>query len=164
MIDLTAHGTSVKVVALQTFPMGFSLKEFADDKDPISVQDDEVGGVEMLYDGTLYPFTRANALRVAISVIPGSNEDINLKILLAARRMRKKIDIIPDVTSIVISYPAGGDVVFSNGTIMTGPPADSIAGGRRRGNTYTFAFGAVNGLQSRTQIASGVIQSILDFI
>lgn len=164
MFDVSAFGTGVTIVALQTFPMGFQLSSFADDKDPLTIQDDEVGGFEPLYDGSLFCFTKANPIKVTVSVIPGSDDDINLKVLLGAKRVKKKIDIIPDVTSMVVSYPKAGYVVFSNGSIISGPPADSISAGRRRGNSYTFVFGSVNGLQTPLQALSGIVQGALDFL
>lgn len=159
MYDLSGFGLKATIVALQTFPMGFQVSDFADDVNPLEISDDEVAAYEMLYDGSLYAFTKAFPITVKISVIPGSDDDINLKILLAAKKVTSHLFPISDLTSMVVSYPDGGKAIFSNGTILSGPPADSITlGGRKKGNTFTFVFGAVGGAQSSRQIAASAVQ------
>ncbi|MEG0207028.1 phage tail fiber protein [Citrobacter sp.] len=161
MIDVSGFGLKATIVALQSFPMGFTVQQFADDVDPLEVQDDVPGAYEMMYDGSLFAYTQANPILVKISVLPGSEDDVNLKILLASRRMANKLLPISDVTSMVISYPDGGKSIFSNGSIISGPPADSIKQeGRKKGNSYLFAFGNSTGAQNTKQIASEVIQGI----
>lgn len=165
MIDLSGFGLKATVVAIQTFPMGFSISQFADDVDPLDIQDDVPGGYQMLYDGSLFSFTQANPILIKVGVIPGSEDDINLKILLGARRMSNSLLPISDVTSMVVSYPDGGRAVFSNGSIISGPPSDSIKNsGRKRGNTYMFAFGSSLGLQSVGQGLAEVGQGILGLL
>lgn len=165
MIDVSGFGTGIVVVALQSFPMGFTLSKFADDVDPISAKDVEATGYEMLYDGTLYSFDKAAPVEVAVSVIPSSDDDINLKILLASKKGAKKLLPLPDVTSMVVTYPDGGRVILSNGTILRGPMMDSIEStGRRKSNTYTFVFGSITGAQSATQFIAGIGQGLLGLI
>lgn len=165
MIDVSGFGLSATIVAIQTFPMGFTVKQFADDVAPLEIQDDEPGGYEMLYDGGLFTFTKANPILIKIGVLPGSEDDINLKILLGARRMTSSLLPITDVTSMVVSYPDGGKAVFSNGSILSGPPADTIQqSGRKKGNVYTFAFGSSTGIQSGKQLVAEGIQTVLGFL
>lgn len=165
MIDISGHGTSVTVVALSSFPQGFSLTKFADDQDPISCEAVEPTGFEMLYDGSLFAFDKAAPIKVVISTVPNSDDDINLKILLQARKGAAKIIPLPDVTSIIISYPDGGRVMLSGGTIISGPLADSIqASGRKKGNSYTFVFGTFAGAQSASELISTVAQTVLSFL
>ncbi|QDH49592.1 hypothetical protein KYLE_46 [Pantoea phage Kyle] len=165
MVNISGYGMSVNIVALQTFPMGFSLESFSDDADPLAIDDTEVAGYEMTFDGGLVAFDKAAAHIVNVSVIPNSEDDINLKLLLQARKSSVKWLPIQDVTTMVINYPERGRVVFSNGTILKGPFADSILStGRRRSNTYTFAFGAFAGAQTTKQAVIGTIQSLIGLI
>jgi hypothetical protein len=165
MIDVSGFGLKATVVAVQTFPMGFTIETFADDVDPLDIADDEPGGFEMLYDGQLFAFTKANPITVKVSVVPGSEDDINLKILLASRRAANNLLPISDVTTMVISYPDGGKSVFSMGSIMSGPPADSVKQeGRKKGNTYTFVFGSSTGIQNSRQLISEAAQGILGLL
>lgn len=165
MINVSGFGTSIVVLALQSFPMGFVLKAFADDVDPISAREVEPVGYEMLYDGDLFAYDKATPVEVAVSVIPGSDDDINLKILLQSKKGAAKILPLPDITSMVITYPDKGRVILSKGTILRGPLVDSITTmGRKKGNTYTFVFGAFSGAQSATQVVAGIAQGALDIL
>lgn len=162
MINISGYGTKVNIVALQTFPMGFTVKQFADDADPISVDQTEPVGYDLQFDGGIVVYDKAAVVRVSLSVIPNTDDDINLKLLLQARKGGFKWLPIQDVTSMVINYPDGGKVALTMGTIIDGPLADSIqSSGRRRSNTYTFVFSAFGGAQNSRQLITSGIQSIL---
>ncbi len=161
MIDVSGFGTGIIVVALQSFPMGFKLSQFADDIDAIDAREVEPTGYEMLFDGDLFAFDKAAPIEVTIGVIPGSDDDINLKILLQSKHGAKSFLPLPDVTSMVITYPDGGRIILSNGTILKGALVDSInPQARRKGNKYTFVFGSYGGAQSATQVVAGVLQGV----
>jgi hypothetical protein len=165
MIDISGFGTSVYILALQSFPMGFEVTKFADDQDAITGEDIEVAAWKMLYDGTLYAYATANPVKIDISVIPGSNDDINLKILLQARLSSSSVIPLPDVTSMAITYPGSGLVMLSNGTIYKGPLVDTVqSSGRKKGNTYGFAFGTFSGAQSITELAAGLASAALGLL
>lgn len=162
MQNISGFGTKLTVVATVSFPVGFTVTEFADDKDPLKIEEVELTGHELLIDGSLFTFDKATAVKVAVSVIPGSDDDINLKILLQARKGSQSFIPLPDVTSIVISYGNGGLVGFSEGAIASGPLADSISdGGRLVGNTYTFIFGTFSGAQSVKEIATDIGRALI---
>jgi len=162
MIDVSGFGTGITIVALQSFPMGFNLSQFADDQDPLTAKDISPTGYEMLYDGSLFAFDKAAPVEVAVSVIPGSDDDLNLKILLQSKKSTPKILPLPDITSMVITYPDNGRVILSSGSILSGPVVDSItSAGRKKSNTYTFVFGTVTGAQSAKELLVGLAQSAL---
>lgn len=162
MQNISGFGTKLFIVATQSFPVGFTVTKFADDKDPLKVEEVEPTGYELLIDGSLFAFDKGAPVKVAVSVIPGSDDDINLKILLQARKSAPSIVPLPDVTSMVISYGNGGTVALSSGAIISGPLADSIGqGGRMVGNTYTFVFGSFSGAQSVKELAVDIGRSLL---
>lgn len=165
MIDVSGFGTGIVIVAVQAFPMGFTVNRFADDKDPIKAKEIATTGYEMLYDGSLFSFDKAAPSEIDISVIAGSEEDLNLKILLQSKKGSRRLLPIQDMTSMIITYPDGGRVALSNGTIISGPLVDTVlTNGRKEGNTYKFVFGSITGAQSATQLISGIGQSLLDFL
>jgi len=165
MIDISGFGASITVLAVQSFPVGFSLSQFADDQDPLAVEDIEATAYEMLMDGSIFIFDKAVPVKLMVAVIPGSSDDINLKILLQSRKGAASIIPLPDVTSMVISYPDGGKVIFTNGSIIKGPLADSIQlSGRKKGNVYTFVFGSFSGAQSAKQVISGLVQTFTSLL
>ena len=162
MINISGTGTSVVLVALQSFPMGFNLTQFADDIDPIAAEETEATGIEMLYDGSLFSFDKAAPIMVTFGVIAGSDDDINLKIMLASRKSNVSILPFPDVTSAVITYPDGGRIVLSNGSIIKGSLVDTIQNtGRKKGNAYTFAFNTYAGAQSAKQLVATIAQAVI---
>ena len=167
MINVSGFGTGIVIDSASSFPMGFSLSKFADDESPISSKELEPFGYEMLYDGGLFAFDKAAPLEVSVSVIAGSEDDINLRILLNSKKgsFRFLPGIIPDMTTLVATLPDGGRTVLSNGTIIKGPAIDTIQNnGRRKGNTYTFVFGSYLGAQTARQAISNVIQSVLEVV
>lgn len=165
MLNISGFGTKATILALQTFPMGFTVDEFADDVDPISIEETQPSDFEMLYDGSLYAFEKAAAVMVNMSVIPGSDDDLNLRMLLQAKKGSPSLFPIEDVTSMIITYPNNGRVMLTGGTILKGPLADSILQtGRKKGNTYTFAFGSFAGMQSGLQTALTVGQNLLSLL
>lgn len=167
MINVSGFGTGIVIVSTSSFPMGFSVDKFADDKDPIAGKEVEPIGTELLYDGSLFAFDKASALELSISVIAGSEDDINLRILLNTKKgsFRFLPGAIPDMTTLIATFPDGGRVILSQGTIIRGPAIDTIlANGRRQSNTYTFMFGSYIGAQGARQSAASVIQAIQEII
>lgn len=165
MVNISGFGTSIRIVALQSFPVGLNISSLSDDQDSLIIEEVESVGYQLTYDGGICIYDKAAVVRVSIAVIPNTEDDINLKLLLSARKGGFKWLPIQDVTSMLITYPDGARVAFSNGTIISGPLGDSIEqSGRRKTNRYTFVFASYGGAQSTSQIAKGVVQSILGSI
>lgn len=166
MLDVSAYGTTVIVIALNSFPVGFSISEFTDDvSQPLIIEPTETTGYEILYDGKLFFYDKGAPIKVSVSVIPESRDDINLKVLLQARKGAPSLIPLPDVTSMVITYPDGGRIVLSYGSIISGPFGTSLASsGRRAGNTYTFVFGAVACFQSMEETGATLVRGGLDLL
>lgn len=165
MERIDGFGLGVTILALQSFPMGFSISQFADDVSPLEVEETEPVGYDMLYDGSLFAFDKAAPVKLSIGVIAGTTDDINLKILLQARKAASTIIPIPDITSAVITYGDGGRILLSNGTILRGPLGDTVQReGRKKGNVYTFVFGSFNGAQNVKEIIAGVAQAAIGLL
>lgn len=165
MENISGFGTGIMILALKSFPFGFSLSKFADDVDPIAAKDISPFAYELLYDGSIVTYSQTSPVEVDISVIPNSEDDINLKILLNNKPGALSILPFEDFTSMVVTYPDGGRVILSNGSILSGPPLDSISTeGRRKGNTYRFVFGTLIGAQNAKQFVTGAIQGVLGVI
>lgn len=164
MQNVSAFGTSITIVATQSFPIGFTITDFSDDKDPLKIEEIEPTGYDPLIDGSLFFYDKTAPVKVVVSVIPGSADDINLKIMLQARKGSASVIPLPDVTSMVIAYGNNGTVAFSNGSLVSGPLADSIQqAGRYSGNSYTFIFSSFSGAQSLLEIATDVVRSLTGF-
>ena len=161
MQDVSAFGTTITILATQSFPIGFTVDNFADDKDPLKIENIEATGYTFLIDGSLFIFDKAALIKVEISVIAASDDDINLKTMLQARKGSSSIIGLPDITTMTIAYGNGGVVMFTAGSIVSGPLGDSIEqSGRHPSNTYTFVFSDFAGAQSVAEVVNTAIQAI----
>lgn len=86
MINISGFGLSANIVALQTFPMGFQVTQFADDIDPISFEPMEPIGYDLLFDGDLFAFDKGAPVIVSLGVLPQTTDDINLKLMLTSKK------------------------------------------------------------------------------
>lgn len=165
MIDISGSGTKITIVALSSFPMGFTLSQFADDIDPIVAKEIETTGTELLYDGSLFIFDKAAAIELTVGVIAGGSDDINLKILLQARKSNVSILPFVDMTSAIVTYPDGGRAMVSSGSIISGPLIDGVqSSGRKKGNSYTFLFGSFAGAQSAKELVATISQAAIGLL
>jgi hypothetical protein len=161
MENVSAFGTSINILATRSFPIGFQVKKLADDKDPLVIEEIEPTGHEFLVDGSLFIFDKATAIKVKISVVAGSDDDLNLKVMLQARKGTPSILNLPDITTMTILYGNNGSVMFTSGSIVSGPLGDSInQSGRYPSNTYTFVFSDFAGAQSVSEVINTAIQAI----
>lgn len=162
MIDVSAFGTGIMVISTASFPVGFKLTSFADDEDPLSVEEVEVAGYEKLYDGSIFLFDKTSPVLLSVGIVPNTDDDMNLKILMQARKSTPSILPLPDTTTMIITYPDGGRVILSGGGIISGALADSIStSGRKKGNVYHFVFGTFAGAQSFKELATTIVRAIL---
>jgi hypothetical protein len=139
--DVSGFGAQVQVKASNTFPSGFVVSQFADDADPFDIPSVQIADKAMGLNGDLITWSKANPIVITINVVPGSEDDTNLGILLEANRVGKGKTGARDVVTIVAAYPNEGTLTLSEGVITDGPPGKSIASaGRLKSNAYVFAF------------------------
>jgi hypothetical protein len=139
--DVSGFGAQVQIKASNTFPQGFVVSQFADDADPFDFPSVQIADKAMGLNGDLVTWSKANPLMVTINVIPNSEDDINLAILLEANRVGKGKSGARDEITIVTVYPNEGTLTLSAGVITDGPPGNSIASaGRMKSKAYQFSF------------------------
>ena len=139
--DISGFGVEARIVATTTFPTGFSVTEFADDADPIDIPSQQIADKDMSLNGDLVTWSTANHIPATFNVIPGSDDDINMGVLLEANRVGQGKSSARDVVTAVITSPDGRTLVLTNGRITDGPVSNGIASsGRFKSKTYQFAF------------------------
>lgn len=140
-MDISGQGLSINIVADVTFPAGFVITQFADDADPLDIADIEIASTAMGLNGDLISWGVATPIPMVTNLIPGSDDDINMSILLEANRVgRGKISAKDKITA-NITYPDGTITTLTAGRITNGPATDSVASaGRKKSKVYTFAF------------------------
>ena len=141
MQDIGGLGSKVTIIAVPTFPQGFTITEFASDSDPIVIDDVEVTNTEVGVNGDVVSWHKATTIPVEISVIPNSESDRNLQILVNSNRGAKnKVSLNDDIT-MSIAYADGTIETYTGGKIVSGRIGKTISSdGKMRTGTYRFVF------------------------
>lgn len=148
-VNISGFGTKVTLVSTITFPYGFQLSAFSDDVDPIDIEDYQAADHEMLLDGGMFSYQMANPIKATIRIIPNSDDDENMKIVMEMARVKQNIIQLPDFIILTISYPDGSILILSKGYIRKGPISNSVqAAGRMRSNSYELVFAEQNRIGS----------------
>lgn len=141
MQDVSGFGSTVRVVASNTFPAGFTVSQFADDTDPFDIPNLVIADSAMGVNGDLVVWTTANPITMTLAVIPDSEDDRNLAVLLEANRAGRGKNPARDEITLSAIYPDGRAIVLSPGKITAGLPGNSVASaGRFKSKPYTFVF------------------------
>lgn len=152
MNDISGFGLSVRVLASNTFPAGFTVTEFADDADPLDIAAAAIADKAMGLNGHLITWSKATPIPAVINTIPGSDADTNLAILLEANRVGKGKRSAKDVITLVVSYPDGGVLSLLQGRLIEGMSGRSVASaGRQKTRPYTFSF------ENKAELPPGVL-------
>lgn len=143
--DVSGFGLRVRITASRTFPAGFTVTQFADDADPFDLPSIQVADKAMGLNGDLVTWSKANPILPTINVIPGSEDDRNLAVLLEANRVGRGKTGARDVITMTGTYPDGRSITLSAGVITDGMPGNSVASaGRLKSKSYAFAFEAMS--------------------
>lgn len=139
--DISGFGAVVTIVASNTFPAGFTVTQFADDSDPLDLASIQIADKAMGLNGDLVVWSRAVPIPAVLSVIPGSQDDINLGILAQANRPGQGKVPALDIITMTVVYPDGTVITLQSGKMTDAPFGKSIASaGRLKSKIYTFAF------------------------
>lgn len=151
------HGIHATIMAFKTFPMGFTISKFSDDVAPIEFSPTQVADHEFLVDGSLFKFDTSAMVSVKISVIPGSEDDNNLNILLNSSRSLFKIGGFPELLGISIMYPNQSPIILSSGYMRTGMFGTTVMeSGRSKGKTYEFVFENTTQMSMKGLVSAGI--------
>lgn len=141
MQDVSGFGLRLRLTASVTFPAGITLTQFADDADPFDLPSIQVADKAMGLNGDLVVWSKANPINTTLNIIPNTDDDRNLAILLNANRVSRGKNSSRDVVQLVGVYPDGRTVTLSNGKITDGAPGLSVASsGRLKTKAYQFSF------------------------
>lgn len=139
--NVSGFGFQANIIASNTFPSGFIVTEWADDSDPFDLPSLQIADSAMGLNGDLITWSKANPIKLTLNVIPGSDSDINLAILLEANRVGKNKIGARDIITLTGIYPDGTFITLTSGIITDGVPNNSIASsGRQKSKTYNFSF------------------------
>ena len=89
--DISAFGIRVQIFASVTFPAGITITQFADDGDSLDVPQQQIADKAMGVNGDLITWSKANPLNLTLNIIPASDDDRNMSVLLEANRVARGI-------------------------------------------------------------------------
>lgn len=151
MFDLSAIGVSVRVIASRTFPVGFTITEFADDADPFDIPNIDIATPTLNVNGELVRVSTPTPIVITLNAIPHSDADNNLAIIFEANRATRGKRHAGDIITLTGIYPTGQTVSLTNGVMTNGAPGTGVASaGRVKSKAYTFAFEGKAGTRNNT--------------
>lgn len=141
MVDVSGYNLKISLIASNTFPVGIILTQFADDADPFDIPSLQIADTAMGLNGDLLTWSKANPIKISLSMIPGSVEDNLMSILLEANRVGRGKTGAQDIITLTGIYPSGNFITLINGVITDGMPGNAVASaGRMKSKTYNLAF------------------------
>lgn len=141
MPDISAAGTVVIIKASNTFPLGLTISQFADDSDPLDIGSIKIADTAMGLNGDLLRWSRAIPIPLTLNVIPETPDDTNLQILGDANRVGQGKVSARDAIDATVIYPDGNTVLLTGGILTDYMPGNSIASSMRlKTKTYMFQF------------------------
>lgn len=144
MQDISGFGTRLGLIATRTYPNGINIDAFADDADGLDIPTTQIGDKAMGMNGHMTFWSLANPKEVNINVIPGSEDDKNLRALLLANTPSRGKRPAGDVITLTIILPDGQSFQYKEGKIVGGPAAIAVAqSGKQKAGTYNFVFESV---------------------
>lgn len=140
-VNVSGFGTSVNIVASNTFPQGFSINQFSDDADSLDMPELAIADSGMGTNGTHVVWSKPGVMDLTTNIVPNSTDDVNLGILYEANRLAEGKVSANDVITMTINYPDGSVLVLKEGIIISGMPIKSLAQtGRLKTRPYKFRF------------------------
>lgn len=164
-IDISAVGAKVEIDTGSGTPI--TITHFSDEGTPFEAADVDVSTNQKNLNGDMISSRTPSVYSVSLTVVAGTDDDINLqKLLQKASLMPGGVTPIDKliIKSMILSIPkinnSGGGSKFTykwtNGRIKSGPTGPSTsAEGRLSARTYTFEFEKYDGVSGGGGLGDG---------
>lgn len=140
-LDVSAMGIKATVIAVPSYPAGFTITRFADDGDSINVPDMTIMQSGMGVNGDLVVWRTAVPCEIEMNLIPGTDECNNMENLFKLNMTQKNKISSKDLITLSIEHPDGKIDLLTNGYIVAGKPVqDYSANGRAKTRTFRLVF------------------------
>jgi hypothetical protein len=140
-VDISAMGIKATLRAVPSYPVGFTMTQFADDGDSLNVPDMTIMSHAMGVNGDMVVWRTAVPCQVDINLIPGTDDCNNMENLFKLNLTQKNKVSSKDLITLTIEHPNGKVDVLTNGYIIAGKPIqDYSANGRAKTRTFRLVF------------------------
>lgn len=142
MQDVSTIGLSIRLTASITFPYGIELNAFPEEGENGPADSQEIAGNVSGVNGDLIVWKTVNGIEYTLNLIPNTEQEALMDVLLQANRGAKNRFPKKDVITIVETNPVTGAVkTYKNGVIKTGAVGYRYGNdGRIRNKAYGFVF------------------------
>lgn len=139
--DISALGIKATIRAVPSYPVGFTLTQFADDGDSLNVPDMTIMQSGMGVNGDMVVWRTAVPCQIDINLIPDTDDCRNMENLFKLNMTQKNKVSSKDVLTLTVEHPNGRIDVLTNGYIIGGKPVqDYSANGRAKTRTFRMVF------------------------
>lgn len=146
MGDISAFGSSIRLVASNTFPQGIQIDQFSDEADPFDFDQMDIAAFEMDINGNPITWALANGIPFSLNILAGSETATDMNTLFDANRASFGKRAAFDEITITVIYPDGRKKVLSKGVLLGGTPGTGVTSeGKKKPKSYNFMFGAQTG-------------------
>lgn len=143
--NVSAFGSSVVLKASSTYPAGIELTQFADDIDPFTSDNIDIGEMAMNVNGHGVYWSKSNPIPWKVSAIAGSEDQEALQILWDNNRPQRGRRSAPDTITVTITYQDGRIATLTGGMITNGSALVNVGSdGRQKGQEFSFMFEGVS--------------------
>jgi len=140
-MDVSAFGTKVQLFASSTFPNGITITQFADDADGLDIPSVQIGDAAKGTNGDLVRWAKAAVETVTLNIIPGTDNDKDLKVLFDNNKPGPGKSPARDEIKLIITHPDGSvDTKEGGGCTDYIPGQPFASSGRNKTKPYTFKF------------------------
>lgn len=140
-VDVSALGIKATLIAVPSYPVGFTMTQFADDGDSLNVPDMTIMESGMGVNGDLVVWRTAQPCEIEINLIPGTDDCKNMENLFKLNMTQKDKVSSKDILTLSIQHPNGKTDVLTNGYIVAGKPVqDYSSDGRAKTRMFRMVF------------------------
>lgn len=144
--NVSGFSSVVSIIASNSYPTGFPVTTYSNDRDAFNFSDLVVGDFAMGLNGDGISWSKANPIKIELNVVAGSLDDQNLAVLLTNNTPGKSKSNQQDIITLTVVYPDNTSSTASNGVILHGTPGKSFTNdGKLATRTYGFAFESIIG-------------------
>lgn len=141
MSDISAMGLKVTIMAVPSYPAGFTLTKFADDGDSINLPEMTIMEHGIGVNGDLVVWRTAKPCEIEINLIPGTEDSKNMENLFKLNMTQKDKLSSKDTLTMAIVHPDGKTDLLTEGYIVAGKPVqDYSSTGRAKTRTFRMIF------------------------
>lgn len=147
MIYNSGAGFKIWISASNTYPLGFTVDEFADDADPFDVPEHYIGTARMDLNSRLFFQNVPKPIEIWLNVIANTQSDSKLASLFENNFQAVNKLFNSDLITMKVSYPTDEGFfdkigkIYVNGRLLSGqalPPV--IQSGKIKSRRYGFVF------------------------